>query len=206
MSERAVRLEDAIKKCLVPYVRQDGFTGSGRTFRRVINGWIQVVNVQGSRYGGQFAINLGLQPLAIPDVLGNTSDPKKITEPLCEFRRRLSESGGDQWWKHDASAPSMEAAVSAAAEVYARIGRPLLNEMSSTESPLNTVSAEDFERSQFDFRGFKSTNVRMALALARLRQAQGKLSESRSFAKYGLAHVGDAVAFKRMFEQLCVTH
>jgi hypothetical protein len=100
----------------------------------------------------------------------------------------------------------MDAAVSAAAEVYVRIGRLLLNEMSSAESPLSTVSAEDFVQSHFDFRGFKSTNVRMALALARLRQAQGKLSESRSFAKYGLEHVGNAVSLKKMFEQLCVTH
>ena len=206
MNERAARLEDAIKKCLVPYLRQDAFTGSGRTFRRVIEGWIQVVNVQGSRFGGQFAINLGLQPLAIPDVLGNVADPKKITEPLCEFRRRLSESGADQWWKHDGSALSMEAAASAAADVYERIGRPLLNEICSAGSPLNTVSAEAFEKKDFDFRGFKSTNVRTALVLARLREAQGRLSESRSFAKYGLAHVGNAVALRRELERLCLTH
>jgi hypothetical protein len=101
MSTHIASLEVAIRKCLAPCLREDGFAGSGRTFRRVLNGWIQVVNVQGSRYGGRFSINLGLQPLAIPDVVGNVPDPKKIREELCEFRRRLSESGADQWWTHD---------------------------------------------------------------------------------------------------------
>lgn len=43
----------------------DGFTGSGRTFRRVAGEWVHVVNVQGSRYGGQFGVNVAVHPLAI---------------------------------------------------------------------------------------------------------------------------------------------
>jgi hypothetical protein len=90
------RLENSIRAYLLGYLKEDGFTGSGRSFRRLTNGLIQVVNVQGSTYGGQFAINLGVQPITVPDALGNSSDPKKITERLCEFRRRLAESGADQ--------------------------------------------------------------------------------------------------------------
>lgn len=74
---------------------------SGRTYRRTRNGQIHVVNIQGSRYGGKFAINLAIQPVTIPDVLGNDPDSKKITESKCEFRKRLSESGEDQWWSYD---------------------------------------------------------------------------------------------------------
>lgn len=49
------RLETAIREHLAPVLRADGFRGTGRSFRRVVNGWVQVVNVRGSRYGDQFA-------------------------------------------------------------------------------------------------------------------------------------------------------
>jgi hypothetical protein len=90
--------------------------------------------------------------------------------------------------------------------VYVRTGRPLLSEISAADSPLNTISAGAFEKGEFNFGGFGATHVRMALALARLRQAQGQLTESRDFARSGLAHVGSAVALKRELEQLCATH
>jgi hypothetical protein len=200
MSNAVPRLETAIRQCFAPHLR--GFAGSGRTFRRVVRGWIQVVQVQGSRYGGKFAINLAIHPLHIPDVLGNQPDPKKITESHCEFRRRLAESNSDQWWEHDSSQPSMDAAMSAAADVYVRKGRPVLAEVSSPASPLLAVSPEDFARNNFNFGGFGSTKTRMALALARLRKSEGRLVESREFAAQGLASAGSAVGLRREFELL----
>src|SRR5919109_238405 len=113
MSASSPRLETSIRTYFLPYLKEDGFGGSGRTFRRVSSGWIQVVNLQGSRYGGQFAINLGVQPVGVPDVLGTNPDSMKITEPLCEFRRRLSEAGADQWGGHDGTQSGMDAAVAA---------------------------------------------------------------------------------------------
>jgi hypothetical protein len=202
MSSFTPRLETSIRTYLLPHLKEDSFTGSGRTFRRVTNGWIQVVNVQGSRYGGQFAVNLGIHPTLIPDVLGIIPDVKKFTEPQCEFRRRLAESGGDQWWKHDATQESMDAAVIAAAEVYARIGRPLMALAGGLDCPFNSLTAQDFSMGGYKSLGFGSTNVRMALALARLRKAEGKLSESKAFAAYGLAHVGSAGSLSAELKRL----
>src|SRR5688572_8491753 len=170
MSSTSPRLETSLRSHLLPHLKADGFAGSGRTFRRVINDWIQVVNVQGSHSGGQFAINMGLQPLRVPDVLGNDPDPKKITEPSCEFRRRLTESGADQWWKHDPTQASMDPAVIAAAELYVRVGRPLLNRAAERDSPVNSVTADDLKNGTFNFYGWGSTEVRMALVLARIRK------------------------------------
>jgi len=203
MSASSPRLEVSIRTHLLPHLKEDGFSGSGRTFRRVINGWIQVVSVQGSRYGGQFAINLGVQPVSVPDVLGNIPEPKTITEPLCEFRRRLAESGEDQWWDHGRSQDSMDAAVLAAVGVYLRVGRPLLARVGGPDSPLSSVSAEDLKNGKVDFLGFGSTGVRMALVFARVRKAEGKLAESRAFAGYGLAHIGSATALRAELEGLC---
>jgi Domain of unknown function (DUF4304) len=126
MSGSTPRLESSIKDHLSPILKSDGFVGSGRTFRRVSGDLIQVLQVQGSRYGGKFAVNLGIQPLSIPDVVGNAPDASKIKAELCEFRRRLSESKrAHQWWEHTASKQSMDTAVRAAAAVYAAVGRRL---------------------------------------------------------------------------------
>ena len=54
------RLESSIKDHLSPVLKSDGFLGSGRTFRRVSEDLIHVVEVQGSRFVGKFAVNLGI--------------------------------------------------------------------------------------------------------------------------------------------------
>ncbi len=205
MSASPPRLELSIRSHLLPRLKEDGFSGSGRTFRRIINRWIQVLNVQVSRHDGQFAINLGIQPISVPDVLGNAPDPKKITESRCEFRRRLSESGEDQWWDYSPSQESMDVAVLGAADVYVRVGRPLLARLGAVDSPLSLISPEDFKEGRTDFLGFGSTNVRMALVFARMRNAEGKLAESRGFAEYGLSYVGRATLLQAELERLSQT-
>ncbi|CAN7476336.1 DUF4304 domain-containing protein [Acidovorax sp. LjRoot66] len=196
------RLETAIRAVLAPVLKEDGFSGSGRTFRRVSSSWVQVLNVQGARDGGAFAINLAIHPLAIPDVQGNTPDPKKITEELCEFRRRLSETGTDQWWKHELTEESMLLAVQEAVVVYRRRGNELLQRASGPNSGFNAVLAADFSAGAYDSAGFGSTEVRLALALARLRKSENKAEEARAFAAHGLVHVGRATLLRRELEAL----
>src|SRR5262249_47270197 len=145
MSSSKPRLETSIRQYLVPHLKEDAFEGSGRTFRRVRGEWVQVLNVQGARHGGSFAINLGVHPLLIPDISGNSPDPHKILEPSCELRRRLSESGVDQWWHHDTSQYSMDQAVYDAADVYVRVGRPLLASITGAVSTLHTFTPLDLE-------------------------------------------------------------
>jgi hypothetical protein len=203
MSEpSAPKLETAIRTHLAPILRSDGFAGAGRTFRRVLWDWVQVINVQSSRSVGSFAVNLAVHPLALPDLRGNQPDPKKINEELCEFRRRLSDKNTDQWWKYENTEASMIKAVSEAGEVYINFGRPLLARVSGPDAAMNIVVAADFAEGRFDFGGFGSTRARMALALSRLRRTQGRVSEAVSFATLGLANVGSAVALRRELEQL----
>jgi hypothetical protein len=198
MSSADPRIESAIRDHLAPVLRGDGFSGSGRTFRRTVDGWIHVVGVQGSRYGGEFAVNLALQPTSIPDVRGNTPDPEKITEELCEFRRRMSESEArqDMWWKHESTAESMGAALREAARTYETWGRTLLNEATAASSDLNAISPSAFAAGAFNFQGFGSTKCRMAFSLARLRMVQGLKAEARAFAVHALNEVGNATILK----------
>jgi hypothetical protein len=196
------RLESSIKDHLSPVLRSDGFFGSGRTFRRLSGDFIHVVNVQGSRYGGSFAVNLGIQPRCIPDALGNSPDAAKITEVLCEFRRRLSETTCDQWWEHEGSKESMDAAVRAAASVYTTAGRRLFCELSGPESPLHKVTPAQFEAGHYSFSGFSSTKVRMARSLALMRQSAGDLADASGFARLALANLGVWQAFRAELEAL----
>ncbi|WP_426530856.1 DUF4304 domain-containing protein [Bradyrhizobium sp. McL0615] len=197
------RLESSIKEHLSPALRSDGFFGSGRTFRRLSGDFIHVVNVQGSRFGGMFAVNLGIQPRCIPDMLGNSPDTTKIREELCEFRRRLSETTSDQWWEHEATKESMDAAVRAAASVYMTAGRRLFSELSGPESPLNKVTPAQFEAGHFSFSGFRITKVRTARSLALMRQSVGNLADANAFARIALANLKIAHAFRAELEALC---
>ena len=110
---------------VLPVLRLDGFQGSGRKFARLSGPWIEIITIQGSRWGGSFAVNLGIHFAAAPDVTGATPDTKKMTEAHCEFRRRLSDTRTDMWWQHEASEASMLAAIQSAAEMYRRFGRTL---------------------------------------------------------------------------------
>lgn len=208
MNASAPRLESAVRDHLAPFLRSDGFSGSGRTFRRKVGEWIHVVNVQGSRYGGQFAVNLAVHPIAIPDMRGDAPDPKKITEELCEFRRRMSDSEArqDKWWKHEMTTESMAAAVRDAAETYTRTGRKLLNEATAENADLNIVTPEAFSAGRFNFLGFGSTECRMALALARLRRTQGLLAQSQAFAALAIEHAGSASFVKALAQALIEHH
>jgi hypothetical protein len=203
MNPSPPRLESALRAHLQPRLKEDGFAGSGRTYRKASHGIIQVLHVQGSRHGGQFAINLGLQPMAIPDVLGKIPDLKKISDAECEFQRRLSEGGTtDRWWSHDSSEESMDSAAAAAAEVYVRFGRQLFEIVGGSDSPLFSITPDQMPQFHDILRGFGSTDVRMALVLARLRTAEGRSAEARAFANFGLLHLGRAVALRAELEKL----
>jgi hypothetical protein len=67
-----------------------------------------------------------------------------------------------------------------------------------------TVTAAQFRDGSFDFAGFGSTTVRMALALARLRKSDGRIEESKAFAAYGLEKAGRATFLVNEFEELAL--
>jgi hypothetical protein len=193
------RLETAIRVEFAPLLRAEGFSGTGRTFRRVSDGCIHVVNVQGSRHGGKFTINLAVQPLGIPDVSGNTPNPRTITEECCEFRRRL---GANQWWEYGNSEDSMCVAVREAARMYVEHGRKLFVRFMEPEALLRKVTGAELSSGAYDLAGFGSTKVRLALVLSRLRASESNFAEAKAFAQYGLVNVGAAAALRKELEEL----
>jgi hypothetical protein len=51
------RFYNLLKRDFFPLLRADGFKRSGNTCRRVKGDRIDVINVQGSRYGGKCCVN-----------------------------------------------------------------------------------------------------------------------------------------------------
>src|SRR5207244_13460421 len=114
----------------------------------------------------------------------------------------LSETMSDQWWEHEASKESMDAAVRAAASVYTTAGRRLFSELSGAESPLHKVTPAQFEAGHYSFSGFRSTKVRTARSLALMRQSVGNLADASAFARIALANLGVAHALRAELEAL----
>ena len=147
-------------------------------------------------------MNLGIHFASAPDLAGNPPDPKKMSEAHCEFRRRLSDSNADRWWKHEPDHASMLTAVESAASVYAHFGRRYF-ELACAD--LNAITPEALASGTYDLQGFGTTKVRLGLALARIRKLQGRSDESREFAQYAVQHVGSAAALESELRVLAAT-
>jgi hypothetical protein len=81
------------------HIRTLGFKGSGQNFRRVEDEYIFVINIQGSRSGKVFYVNLGAQPTFIPAECDASLSTLKEYE--CVMRRRV----GNEWdWDLDETA------------------------------------------------------------------------------------------------------
>ena len=73
------------------HIRALGFKGSGQNFRRVEDDYLFIINIQGSRSGDVFYINLGAQPTFIPAECDAALSTLKEYE--CVMRRRV----GNEW-------------------------------------------------------------------------------------------------------------
>jgi len=190
----------------VPILRDEGFRGSGRTFRRVQGLLIHVLNLQGSMYSKQFAVNLGFHLSFLPGPTGRPVEPTKIVESECEFRRRLTAGGSDHWWVHGDDARSIEEAVRSAVEMYVEHGRRAWSEVATFPESLEGVTPESLITDVPLPGGFGNTLVRTALAFARIRQYQGDATSARQFAKVGVAKLGAATGLRGAFAKFLADH
>ncbi len=159
-------VNDALRDHFAPVLRGYGFKGSGRNFRRVSADVFQAVNVQSSMFGGMFAVNLGIHPLAIPDFFGQPINIKKSKEFDCEFRTRLSETGCDRWWQFGVNPHSLIEAAQSAALIFESHGLPIFNAQSAPDAPMFTMSPEQFDtEGAGPMSGFANSKARMAVML-----------------------------------------
>jgi hypothetical protein len=194
MSDDKPSLATAMRTEFAPTLRRDGFSGSGQRYWRVLGGQCQVVEAQGSRYGGKFAINMGVQPISVSLRSGDAPDPKRMKEMNCIFRRRLAAQEGDQWWDYELSQASLDKAVRQACAVYELIGKAQLDSIAEPGSPINTLTPEAFAARGYHFYGFGNTGILIALTLAQMRKAAGNTEEAAGFARLALEEIGAGAA------------
>jgi len=195
-------IDKAVTSVLAPIMRSEGFSRSGRAFHRVQGGFIQSVQVQPNRHGGSFAINLGLHPEGVPDVLGALPKAEKMDPSLCALRRRLSETGSDQWWEFEPEPESLDRAMSAAADVYLRLARGWFIEQTGPNAPLREIGPDHFDANRFDFSGFSATKVQMARVIALMGILAGDRERARAFGLVGLSNLGAATGLKHELESI----
>ncbi len=182
---------EELKRRLAPLLRAHDFSGSGATFRRRIGDVIQVLNIQGSRHGGSCCVNLGMHFAFLPTVLGDPPDPKKITESLCEFRKRLAPVGeSDYWWEYGSNVQEAARSVDRLVELTERIALPHFERFRDFPGFFEKITPQIIRSGDFRMLPGNVTAARGALVMARIAAHVGEQNRAREFAEVGLASLG----------------
>ncbi len=187
-----------------PELRKLGFKGSGSNFLRIRGDVINAVNIQGNKYGGSSAVNLGLH-LAFLPLYWNDQPPDvaKIKEVDCEFRNRLVPKGqSDYWWKYGGLFTSPSKQVNHLIETYHRVGEPAFAKYDTVEKIAEMVSVDDISSNEFIHVFGGITNVRAALTMARVNEHIGELRLAQAFAQVGLENLGRATVLEVQFKEI----
>jgi hypothetical protein len=193
------------KTIVAPVLQEEGFRGSGNNFRRQTKEVIHVLNVQGSRYGGKCWINMGIHLTFLPTVVSRIADPKKITEPDCEFRTRLHYPDAvDTSWPYRNSDEEDERSALSIKKIYLDVGRNLFSQFLVFPDDFTKVTPEDFVGQKLGLCSptFMITKTRALLAQARIYEHIGNQEFASRFAKMALVDLGRAVGLRAELERL----
>lgn len=90
-------MDNALKKIVVPYLREQGFKGSFPHFRRKNDNNIDLITFQFNRWGGSFVVELTTCPLeGIITHWGKEIPPNKVTAHDVNNRFRLGAKSKDE--------------------------------------------------------------------------------------------------------------
>ncbi len=179
-----------ILKSVRAHLRKWGYLGSGQTYRSTLDDIIYVINFQKSRWGEQFYVNLGAQPLAILDEGEREPDPKSLKHYECVFRDRVK---GE--WRTDLSQTETEALVRALDETRRTFQAKVVE--------MRALSRRGLGREMFEGHRYTFGEAKAALILARLLAADGHPGSARSLAEHAIASgSGKATHLRAAAEQL----
>lgn len=137
----------AVTERLNPELRRIGFLGSGRNFYRDLGQVVQTLNIQGSRYGDECCVNMGIHIAFLP-ILGGPEthrEPPKMRPWACHFQNRLAPSGeSDSWWPYKGAGlfGRPEGSATSLVRTFVNVGAPFLDEFSTLERIMNEFAYE----------------------------------------------------------------
>jgi len=187
-----------------PRLRELGFKGSGSNFRRIRGEVINTVNIQGNKYGGSSAVNLGLHLTFLPvNWEDQLPDIKKVKEIDCEFRNRLApKRKHDYWWKYGGLFKSPSKQVSHLIDTYLKVGEPAFSKYDTVERVANMISIEESFANNYIEAFGGITEVRAALTMARIHQHLGNSDLAHAFATAGMENLDRAAVLKPRFQEI----
>jgi hypothetical protein len=189
---------ELVKRDFFPLLRADGFKGNGTTFRRIKGDRIDVVNIQGCKYGGRCCVNIAVHFPFLP-IAGGTQfiNLTKLKEYDCTFRERLHEAAeSDHWWTYGASDEEAEASIASLIDTYSRRSGLYFGRFEPFPGVFLKITPAQLEASDLSgFFGFL-TKVGAAATMARTMKHLGLVEECRDFAKLGLRHLRPGVGLR----------
>jgi len=193
-----------LKEEFAPRLREIGFKGSGHNFKRINSDIINIINIQVSKYGGSYAVNLGLHLSFLP-VSWSTElpDVKKIKVPDCEFSMRLAPKNKyDYWWKYKGIFCNPSKNAHHLVETYFKYGENNFQEFKSIDDFITMFPIEKIKKDKYS-NNFREKSVqRGALTMARIYKHLGQIETAKKFAKVGLDNIGSAAILKPEFEKI----
>ena len=197
------RFHGLLKRDFFPLLRADSFKGNGTTFWRVRGERIDVVNVQGSRYGGKCCVNLAAHFSFLPSMGGGqVAEPKKFKEYHCAFRNRLREEREDHWWDYGTTDADAEASVASLVDLYQRRGALFFQKFEPFPDAFDIVTPAQLDARDLTKMPAAMTQVFAALTMARIMKHLARLEKCREFADVGLRHLGQASGLKAELQSL----
>lgn len=163
-------------KELGAHIRRLGFKGSGQNFRKVEDDYVFVINIQKSRTGEVFYVNLGAQPAFIPAECD--SDLSTLKEYECVMRTRV----GEEWnWSPDEQARlALMRQIDLAQEAF-------FGQVRTLKTAIADDSADELLR-KFSL---GKTAARAALHLARAAAVLGHAATADALVERGLQLAGE---------------
>jgi hypothetical protein len=104
-SNERLAMTNALKKIVVPYLREQGFKGSFPHFRRQNENQIDLITLQFNRYGGSFVVELAVCAAeGVTMSWGEEIPPNKVTAHDINDRYRLRENikdANEHWFNYE---------------------------------------------------------------------------------------------------------
>jgi hypothetical protein len=130
---------------LHPILKHEGFQKSARTYRRNLDGCIQIINIQGSSWNsgdqGRFTINLAVYYPEAARIDGFSRLTDRPVESDCLVRQRiglLMPDRNDFWWAFDADS-DLDKIAREVSSAWTTYGKPWLAECSTPDGAFRFI-------------------------------------------------------------------
>lgn len=197
-------IKDIIKDRFVPLLRNNGFKGSGLSFRKETNNhYVYALSIQINKYGGSFCVEMGVYIDFIPNSLGEIVQLSKVKPYDCEFRKRLSPNGVESFWWNYGGNTEYANEIDHLIKIFQENGLPYFKQFENFSEPLSSITIDDIEKNAPILKCLGAPlDTRLSLTLARLCQFLNKYNETITFCDWGLKNIGRGTALIPIFEDI----